>query len=805
VRQTCAGWRIVVVFLVQALATPASAQSQCPYDWLPGEGMPGTDGFVRAITVLDCETGPVVYVGGNFAVAGNVLASKIAEWNPAAQSWSAMGTGLGDSPYARVGALATLKGRLYVGGDFTTAGGVSANGLAVWDPATRSWSAMGTGLSGQNGGSTCAFAVLDGKLYAGGYFTAADGVSANNIACWDPATQTWSALGTGVNGTVVALAVLSGRLYVAGSFSSAGGASIARTACWDPASQTWSALGLGVGGLMPYVRALAAMGGRLYVGGFFETAGGVAANSVACWDPATQAWSALGTGLDLYNREVDALAALDDQLYVGGNFGTAGGVSASCIACWNATTQNWSPLGVGIPILEPVLDNADVLSLAVLRGRVYAGGAFKTIGEIGADNAACWDPAEQTWSACGSGTNAAMTAVAVLDGALYVAGDFATVGGVNARGVAGWSPATHVWSALSTGVDEDYAFVFSLAALDGKLYAAGWFTTIGGVIARSVAAWDPGSQTWSALGSGLGGVEYPSVSALATLDGRLYVAGEFTTAGGVIVEHVACWDPVTGDWSALGSGVIGTYSPPYVHAMAAGHDRLYVGGTFTTAGGADANYIACWDPSTQAWSPLGAGMNGDVVALAVLDGKVYAAGAFTTAGNINAYRVACWNPATETWSALGWEEGWNWVSALTVLDGKLYAGGSFHSAGWVAANNIASWDPVGHTWSALGVGAGRDGTEVRALAAWDGVLYVGGEFTAAGGQVSAFVGRWGRTLHDLDADGDVNLDDWVVFASCLDDPEGPNGPGCACADTDLDGDIDLADYATFQRAFTTGL
>ena len=63
------------------------------------------------------------------------------------------------------------------GGDFTTAGGVSANRIAKWDGS--SWSALSDGLN-----SVCYAIAIDSNdnVYAGGDFTTAGGVSANRIA-----------------------------------------------------------------------------------------------------------------------------------------------------------------------------------------------------------------------------------------------------------------------------------------------------------------------------------------------------------------------------------------------------------------------------------------------------------------------------------------------------------------------------------------------------------------------------------------------------------------------------------------------
>jgi hypothetical protein len=66
---------------------------------------------------------------------------------------------------------------------------------------------------------------------------------------------------------------------------------------------------------------------------------------------------------------------------------------------------------------------------------------------------------------------------------------------------------------------------------------------------------------------------------------------------------------------------------PYVTSLATHGDDLIAGGQFATAGGAPASNIARWDGS--GWSALGAGTDGQVLALASQGGQLIAGGTFT--------------------------------------------------------------------------------------------------------------------------------------------------------------------------------
>jgi hypothetical protein len=92
---------------------------------------------------------------------------------------------------------------------------------------------------------------------------------------------------------------------------------------------------------------------------------------------------------------------------------------------------------------------------------------------------------------------------------------------------------------LGEGVDN---FVNALAVdPEGNLYAAGDFTSAGGMPALRIARWD--GTSWIPMGSGLGAEgDYSSIFTLTVDDsGNLYAGGQFTLAGNKPSAHLAKW------------------------------------------------------------------------------------------------------------------------------------------------------------------------------------------------------------------------------------------------------------------------
>src|SRR5436190_12684549 len=153
------GLQIAAAIASQMFALVAPVSAQC-LDWAVGFAAPpggsGLNGPIYAMTVFD-EDGPggnppSLFVGGHFTSAGGVAVNNIARWN--GMTWSDVAGGVtGGSAYVLALTVAKdpLDGKtvLYVGGGFTTAGAVGANNIARWNGT--SWSALGSGTAGNGG------------------------------------------------------------------------------------------------------------------------------------------------------------------------------------------------------------------------------------------------------------------------------------------------------------------------------------------------------------------------------------------------------------------------------------------------------------------------------------------------------------------------------------------------------------------------------------------------------------------------------------------------------------------------------
>jgi hypothetical protein len=199
--------------------------------WSPLGG--GMLGFVEALEVFDDGSGPSLFAGGLFVQAGGVPGTAYAaRWSGGV--WSPLGGGMNNPIYSLLAFDDGTGPALYAGGAFTLAGGVPADRIARWDGVA--WSPLASGMN-STVRSLAAFDDGSGSgpaIYAAGFFTIAGGSVANRVARWMDGD--WEAVGSGLDGTVMSLSVLETPeergLIAGGYFSAAGGEAASRLAAW---------------------------------------------------------------------------------------------------------------------------------------------------------------------------------------------------------------------------------------------------------------------------------------------------------------------------------------------------------------------------------------------------------------------------------------------------------------------------------------------------------------------------------------------------------------------------------------------
>lgn len=216
-----------------------------------------SSGEVYAVAVAD---NGLIYAGGNAAMGY----LKVFDGT----NWSNVG---GVAPNGTVRAIATSGTKVFITGDFTSVGAVSANRAAVFDGTN--WSALGSGL---NGIGRAILVDTDGSVIIGGDFTTAGGIACAKLATWNGTTFTAWPVELG-GGNVYGLYRGSAGLYVYGTITTAGSLSLPdHVALWTGA--TWEVIDIDLPGTTTIYAVAERNDGTLVIG-FGSTATGSASVS----------------------------------------------------------------------------------------------------------------------------------------------------------------------------------------------------------------------------------------------------------------------------------------------------------------------------------------------------------------------------------------------------------------------------------------------------------------------------------------------------------------------------------------------
>jgi len=701
-------------------------------------------------------------VGGSFTgveVAGGLITDRsyLARFKPDGTLDLAWNPVL-DGPVAALAVDAS--GSVYAVGSFFSAGGMHRIGAAKFSASGALDTAWNAGISGCQAIPCAAAVVLDetGNVFLGGAFTTLGGLDRNGLAKlsstngaadanWDPQAKT----GLDTPARIYLLARSGSDLIASGTFQSIGGqprAGLARLTAAGIAAVAWNPAPDGP------VQALALdSDGSLFVGGLFSQVGGQARYRIAKLAPgstgaADSSWApGLSTGAIIQALAPDGAG----NVYVGGRFSTIGGITMSNAAKLSATGAGVAEAGWNAAL------NRDVQAIAFDGyGNVVVGGGFRSCAgapalgyaRLKASDGAVLSRAQflrpATVYALARGT----------DGSLFVGGRFVRANALERLGVLKLRPDRTLdpdWSVSIQGSTlEVGGSVLSLAVDADSLYVGGSFDRVGDTVRLGLArvsastgsldaAWNPGGRI---------------TRAIAVVGSDVFVGGTFTTIGGLVRSNLAklysvdgAADPVWAPLGSLGSVTAFAVAGSSLHYASA--NRVVKLST-TGTGALDPG----WDASDSV------GLNDRIDAIAVSpDGTVLIGGNFLAVRGITRYSLArlqadgsvdpAWVPPLFTINAAVE----CCVRALAIApDNSVFAGGYFSSA--AMQHSVARLSPSDGAILPGFDPAGIDTPFILALALDpSGIVWLGGDFTRIGDQPRRSLVAYAVALDRVYADG----------------------------------------------------
>lgn len=339
------------------------------------------------------------------------------------------------------GAVQT-DGKILLGGDFGTMGGVARNRLA----RVNADGTLDLGFNPNVDSAVLGVAVQgDGKILAVGYFNTVGGIGRNYVARLNGDGTLDPSFNPNANGWLFSVAVQAdGKILLGGQFTAVGGVTRNHIARLQLDGSLDSSFNPNANGDVYPVVIQA--DGKILLGGGFTAVGGTTHNHLARLnlDGSVEGGFKPNVEGDIATMVVQP----DGKIVLGGPFHTIGGTGRNHIARLHAD----GTLDAGF---DPNA-NADVCTVALQAdGKILIGGDFTTVGGTARTRVARLHPdgaVDASFDPSGGPNARVYMAVPQPDGQILLGGDFTTVGGQSRGYVARLrnTPATQSLSVLET-------------------------------------------------------------------------------------------------------------------------------------------------------------------------------------------------------------------------------------------------------------------------------------------------------------------------------------------------------------------
>ncbi len=341
-------------------------------------------------------------------------------------------------------------------------------------------------------------------------------------------------------------------------------------------------------------------------------------------------------------------------------------------------------------------------------GKMIIGGAFTTMGVTTRNYITRLNADSSLDTGFNPNADDSVFSVAVQDdGKILVAGTFNNIGAaarvscarLNANGTADLT--------FDPNIVGD---VFSLALqTDGKILIAGWFTQVDGVPRSNIARLHSNGDLDLSFNPDPNSNGIVNTVALQS-DGKIIMAGQFTTIGGITRNRIARLLPDGTLDPAFDAATGATGPTDYIRAISVQADgKLVIGGNFSAINGSIRNRIARLnDDGTldMTFNPNITGLSVNSLAMQS-DGTMIVVGDFTSVGATTRSRMARLNADGSLDDGFDQSTNAPLFSAMLEADGALIVGGDFTSIGGVTRNRIARLNNESATQALSATGTDR--------------------------------------------------------------------------------------------------
>jgi len=502
------------------------------------------------------------------------------------------------------------------------------------------------------------------------------------------------------------------------------------------------------------VQAMTIEGTTLYVGGSFQNVGNMVQSLAYFHEP-----SVGDVPFSFFPGAVtgQAFCVIPDGAqgwYVGGTFQEVGGYARPYLA------RIRNDLSVDQTFLPDI--GGHVYTMALFDGELFVGGDFQEVGG-NAIHHLCRMNAETgevdiTWLPEPDGQ---VTKLLISNGDLYVAGSFEEIAGRHQPQLAGLDPATGTIQQWSMSI-EGGGFVSALESAGDTLFIGGGFPGIG-LACEGLAKYTAGEA--------LPSLDFPKATGYVNvivpdMSGGYYVGGSFERMGDQEQPFLAHIMPDMSMDLTFAPQLNGT-----VEALALDGNWLYVGGSFSEAGGNSIGRLCRMNKMTGqidlSWLPE---VQGNAIrSIAVHTVGVFVEGLFDQLNGEPRSGLAAIDASTA--EPLPWDPMLGQppalVHGLKLISDSLYVFGSFTSISGSARNGMAKFDLPAMSLSPWSTPE-MDGV-IMDFTIHNGDMILGGSFSSVGGHPRSNLAKFDALSGEVDLTWTFGTDYQVVRVDVLND------------------------------------